>query len=101
MVYNYSQAGIPLETMWTDIDYMDHRLVFTLSDHFPLEKMRELIDHLHADQQHYIVMVDPAVAYANYSAFNQGAQLGIFLKTSNGSTYEGVVWPGPTAFPDW
>lgn len=94
VVYNYSQANIPLETMWTDIDYMDHRLVFTLDpDRFPLPKMRELVDYLHAHQQKYTVMVDPAVAYQNYSAFNNGRDQGIFLKTANGSIYQGVVWP--------
>lgn len=63
VVYNYSKARIPLETMWTDIDYMDRRRVFTLDpQRFPLEKMRELVAHLHKHQQKYIVMVDPAVS---------------------------------------
>lgn len=63
MVYNYSKAEIPLETMWTDIDYMNARKVFTLDpERFPLPKMRELVDYLHKHDQKYIVMVDPAVS---------------------------------------
>ena len=102
VVANYSAANIPLETMWTDIDYMDGRKVFTLDpQRFPLEKVRELVTYLHDHDQHYIMMVDPAVAYQDYPAFNNGVDQGIFLKLSNGSVYQGVVWPGVTAFPDW
>jgi alpha-glucosidase len=119
VVHNYSQANIPLETMWTDIDYMDGRKVFTLDPErylliflsmagtlsdiirFPLEKMRELVTSLHDHQQHYVVMVDPAVGYSDYPAFNNGVEKDVFLKRDNGSIYKGVVWPGVTAFPDW
>ncbi|OJD33657.1 alpha-glucosidase [Diplodia corticola] len=102
VVANYSLAGIPLETMWTDIDYMDLRKVFTLDPaRFPLPKVRELVDHLHAHQQHYVVMVDPAVAYRNNTAYENGASQDVFLKASNGSYFLGVVWPGPAVFPDW
>lgn len=49
--------------MWNDIDYMDRRRVFTNDPaRFPLEKVRELVDYLHDHDQHYIVMVDPAVS---------------------------------------
>jgi len=78
----------------------DARKVFTVDpERFPLEKMRDLVGYLHDHQQHYIVMVDPAVAYQDYPAFNDGED--VFLKTSNGSIYQGVVWPGVTAYPDW
>ncbi|XDG04336.1 hypothetical protein ABKA04_003951 [Annulohypoxylon sp. FPYF3050] len=103
VVYNYSQAGIPLETMWTDIDYMYRRRVFSLDpDRFPLHKMREFVDYLHAHDQHYVVMVDPAVAYQDFPAsFQRGVDDNIFLLRENGSVWKGVVWPGVTAFPDW
>lgn len=70
VVSNYSRAGIPLETMWTDIDYMQARKVFTLdAERFPVEKVRDLVGYLHEHDQHYIVMVDPAVS-------NKGRYLG-------------------------
>ncbi|KAH7025897.1 family 31 glycosyl hydrolase [Microdochium trichocladiopsis] len=103
VVYNYSQAAIPLETMWTDIDYMYRRRVFSLDpERFPLEMMRGLVDHLHANDQHYVVMVDPAVAYFDFpKALQRGIDDDIFLLRQNGSLWRGVVWPGVTVFPDW
>ncbi|KJZ71519.1 hypothetical protein HIM_09057 [Hirsutella minnesotensis 3608] len=102
VVYNYSQANIPLETMWTDIDYMDRRRVFTLDpERFPLDTMRSLVSHLHENEQHYILMVDPAVAYQDYPAFHRGVEDDVFLHHKNGSLWAGIVWPGLTVFPDW
>jgi alpha-glucosidase len=64
--------------------------------------MRALVDHLHANDQHYVVMVDPAVAYQNYPPFERGVAADIFLKRAENNTiWKGVVWPGITAFPDW
>ncbi|KAJ6121091.1 Glycoside hydrolase family 31 [Penicillium sp. IBT 18751x] len=103
-VYNYTHAHIPLETMWTDIDYMDARRVFTLDpERFPLEKMRELVNYLHRHHQHYIVMVDPAVSASDNGAFNRGKEADVFLHNpdSPDSFYEGAVWPGVTVYPDW
>ena len=64
--------------------------VFTLDpDRFPLEKMQELVTYLHDHDQHYIMMVDPAVAYQNYSAFENGEEAGIFLKNNDSSIFQG------------
>ncbi|OJT01982.1 hypothetical protein TRAPUB_7516 [Trametes pubescens] len=106
VIANYSAAGIPLETMWTDIDYMYKRRVFTLDpDYFPLDRMREIVDYLHKHNQHFILMTDPAVAYVNdgtYGPFDRGIKDDIFLKAANGSSpFLGAVWPGVTVFPDW
>ncbi|KAL0942150.1 alpha-glucosidase [Colletotrichum truncatum] len=102
VVHNYSVAEIPLETMWTDIDYMDRRRVFSLDpERYPLEKVRQLVDKLHENDQHYIVMVDPAVAYQQYPPMLRGIEDNIWLLRNNGSVWIGVVWPGVTVFPDW
>jgi alpha-glucosidase len=80
---------------------MDKFKVFTLGENFKLSDMRALVDKLHANDQHYILMVDPAVAAQDYPAYNNGLESDIFLKNADGSVYKGEVWPGVTAFPDW
>ncbi|PCD26347.1 hypothetical protein AU210_012777 [Fusarium oxysporum f. sp. radicis-cucumerinum] len=103
VVANYSAAKIPLETMWTDIDYMDRRRIFTIDpERFPADKYKDLVDTIHARDQHYIVMVDPAVYDMEPNpALTSGLQYDTFMKEPNGSDYRGVVWAGPSVFPDW
>ena len=101
VVANYSAAGMPLETMWTAIEYMDCRNVFSLDpERFPMEKIQALVRTWLARGQRYVLMVNPAVAYQEYQPFNHGVEQDKFLKTGNGSTYKGMVWPGVTPFPD-
>ena len=100
---NYSTAGIPLEVMWTDIDYMDGRQDFTLDpERFPLTKMKELVSTLHSRDQRYIVILDPGVhAFMEVDAYKNGHDADVFLKAADGTDLLGVQWPGAVAWPDW
>jgi len=76
--------------------------VFSLDpERFPLKMVQEYVDYLHAHDQKYVVMVDPAVAYADYPPFERGVEDDVFMLRANGSVWKGVVWPGVVAFPDW
>ncbi|KAJ6606229.1 alpha-glucosidase [Mycena vulgaris] len=105
VISNYSAAGIPLETMWTDIDYMDRRRIFTVEpDYFPLNRMREIVDYLHSQDQRFVLMTDPAVGFLpdqGYGPYDRGTTADIWLKNANGSQHLGLVWPGVTVYPDW
>jgi alpha-glucosidase len=42
---NYSQYGLPLDTIWSDIDYMVDFKDFVIDeDNFPLDKMKKITD---------------------------------------------------------
>ena len=103
VVANYSAAGIPLETVWGDIDYMDRHRDFTSDPNaFHLDQYKEFINALHKKNQHYVVILDPGIANApGYPTFDRGAQTGAFLRAEDGSFYRGRQWAGEVVWPDW
>ena len=55
---NYKKNGLPLDTIWSDIDYMDNYKIFSIDEsRFPLDRMKAI-----TDQYHWVPIIDPGVA---------------------------------------
>lgn len=62
VVKNFKKAHIPLDTIWNDIDYMQNYLDFTThSERYPEDELKDFIEDLHDNGQHYVLILDPGI----------------------------------------
>jgi alpha-glucosidase len=97
----FRAKNIPCDVIWMDIDYMDAYKVFTFDKkRFPNPKA--LNSDLHAKGFRAVYMIDPGVkADPDYGVYKSGSKNDVWVKRSNGKEYNGKVWPGDCAFPDF
>jgi alpha-glucosidase len=97
----YRRRELPCDALWLDIGHMDGHRVFTFHPaRFP--EPEKTFAALAARGFRTVTIVDPGVKVeAGFSVFDAGKERGAFCKTHEGEIYEGLVWPGRTAFPDF
>ncbi|KAK4144372.1 glycoside hydrolase [Dichotomopilus funicola] len=109
VVDNFAKFEIPLETIWTDIDYMRQYRDFENDPvRYSYDEGAKFLDKLHANHQHFVPIVDSAIYAPNpsrkddaYAPFQRGLEADAFVLNPDGTIYYGAVWPGFTVFPDW
>lgn len=108
VVDGFIAGKLPLETQWSDIDYMDSYKDFTV-DPMNFADLGAFVQEIQTNySMKYIPIVDAGVAQRlssidNYTAYNAGVDADIFVKAgSDGKTiFTGQVWAVDAAFPDW
>ena len=97
---NYHNYGMPLDTIWIDIDYMEDYAIFTIDDtRFNSTILNRMLEDY---QKKLVLIIDPGVKVKpGYVPYDVGMEKGIFIKNYKGDPLLSCVWPGQTHFPDF
>ena len=97
----YQDAGIPIDMIYLDIDYMDSFKDFSVSpERFP--DLKKLSDDLKERGIRLIPIIDAAVKKEEgYAVYDEGHAKGYFCKDEEGEDFVVGVWPGMSVLPDF
>jgi alpha-glucosidase len=104
----YADAGIQLEMIANDLDYLYlNRLFTTDNERYNLEEGKAFLDRLHANGQYYFPILDPNVYVPNskndtdsYPPYDRGLAQNAFIQDGEAGPYYGVLWSGIAAYVD-
>lgn len=97
----FRERKIPADVIYLDIHYMKDYKLFTW-DSLRFPSPSGMIDQLKKLNFQTTVIVDPGIKVEKgYKAYDEGVAKDLFLKYSDGSLYQGQVWPGWCHFTDF
>ncbi|XP_053996416.1 lysosomal alpha-glucosidase-like [Hylaeus anthracinus] len=99
-------AGIPFDTQWNDLDYMDKNDDFTYNtDKF--KDLPQFVNEMHSRGMHYIPLIDAGISgfdsNGTYTPYVEGLKEDIFVKDGEtNQPFMGKVWNlVSTVWPDF
>ena len=97
----YKEAGVPLDSIYLDIDYMERYKDFTVDkERFP--DLKKLSDDMKLQGIHLVPIIDAGVKIEDgYDVYEEGVKNNYFCKNAEGKAFVGAVWPGRVHFPDF
>ena len=97
----YKKAGIPLDSIYLDIDYMERYKDFTVDKEcFP--DLEKLASDMKERGIHLVPIIDAGVKIEEgYDVYEEGVREKYFCKNAEGGDFVGAVWPGRVHFPDF
>ena len=101
VVDSHRSAGIPLDSVFMDIDYMKDYKDFTV-DETKFPEFRDFVSEMKSRNIHLVPIIDAGVKIEDgYDVYEEGKEKGYFCKRADGSDFVAGVWPGRTHFPDF
>jgi alpha-glucosidase len=94
---------IPADAIYLDIGFQEKNRPFTV-DTKAFPDFPGMIAKLKAENFHVVAITDLHIAKLpnqHYFPYDSGMAGDHFVKNPDGSVYTGVVWPGPSVFPDF
>ena len=97
----HKKAGIPLDSICMDIDYMDRFIDFSVNEkNFP--DLKAFSNEMAAEGIHLVPIVDAGIKVEPGNAvYESGVRGGHFCRNKEGGLFRACVWPGMTHFPDF
>lgn len=97
----HKNAGIPLDSICMDIDYMDRFIDFSVNEkNFP--DLKAFSQEMAAQGIHLVPIVDAGIKVEpGNETYESGVRGGHFCRNKEGGLFRACVWPGMTHFPDF
>jgi alpha-glucosidase (family GH31 glycosyl hydrolase) len=104
VVAGYQANGLPLDVLWSDIDYMLQFEDFTLdTSRYSLQAFSNFTATLHSQGRRYVPIIDAGVASRPYLGYERGLNYSVFIRKDNTTQdpFIGLVWPGKSVWVDF